>query len=406
MNSHGGSALRVDLSVVCLLVVALLSLSTDLAVAQTADDLFDPTTLHDIRIRLNARDVQSLHERYLENSFYPGELEWRGASVGNVAIRSRGTGSRNGIKLGLEVEFDRFIGGQRFLGLRGIVLDNLWQDPAILRESVTMALFARLGQPAPRESYARLFINDEYQGLYTIVETIDDQFLSRSFGDPAGYVLEYHWLNEFYGSYLGSRLSAYTTMFEPRTHELDSPTTVYSPIERLFYEANRNTDSTWREGVDRYLDVPQFLMHVAIEEFVSELDGISGYAGMNNFYLYRPSDNTRQQLIPWDRDNAFQDVQSSVFLRIDDNEILRRLLGYPDLRELYLQMLEACAAAAAGDRWLEREVARRAALITPAAHADTNKWYSNDDVDRGIALLQSFARDRPAIVLNQVRAAR
>lgn len=395
MSSHVG-----------LLVVALLSLSTDLAVAQTADDLFDPTTLHDIRIRLNARDLQSLHERYPENSFYPGALEWRGASVGNVAIRSRGTGSRNGIKLGLEVEFDRFIGGQRFLGLRGITLDNLWQDPAILRESLTMALFARLGQPAPRESYARLFINDEYQGLYAIVETIDDQFLSRSFGDPTGYVLEYHWLNEFYGSYLGSRLSAYTAMFEARTHELESPTTVYSPIERLFYEANRNTDSTWRDGVDRYLDVPQLLMHVAIEEFVSELDGISGYVGMNNFYLYRPSDNTRQQLIPWDRDNAFQDVQSSVFLRIDDNEILRRLLGYPDLRELYLQMLEACAVAAAGDRWLEREVAWRAALITPAAHADTNKPYSNDDIDRGIAFLQSFARDRPAIVLDQVRAAR
>jgi spore coat protein CotH len=393
-------------SVVGSLVVALLVLFADFAFAQTADDLFDPTTLHDIRIRLNARDLQSLHERYLENSYYPGELEWRGASVANVAIRSRGTGSRNGIKLGLQLEFDRYIGGQRFLGLRGITLDNFWQDPSILRESLTMALFARLGQPAPRESYARLFINDEYQGVYAIVEAIDDQFLARTFGDPAGYVFEYHWLNEFYGSYLGSRTSAYTMMFEPRTHELESPTTVYSPIERLFYEANRSTDSTWRDGVDRYLDIQQLLMHVAIEEFVSELDGITGYAGMNNFYLYRPSDSTRQQLIPWDRDNAFQEVQSSVFLRVDDNEIVRRLLGYPDLRELYLQMLEACAAAAAGDRWLEREVAWRAALITPAAHADTNKPYSNDDFDRGIAFLQSFARDRPAIVLNQVRAAR
>jgi spore coat protein CotH len=374
--------------------------------AQTADELFDPTTLHDIRLRMNARDLQSLHERWLENTFYPGELEWRGVSVGNVAVRSRGHGSRNGTKLGLAVEFDRYIGGQRFLGLRGITLDNFWQDPALLRESLTMALFARLGQPAPRESYARLFINDEYQGVYAIVEPIDDQFLARTFGDPAGYVFEFHWLNEFYGSYPGSSVSAYTMMFEPRTHELESPTTIYSPIERLFYEANRNTDSTWRAGVDRYLDVQQLLMHVAIEEFVSELDGITGYAGMNNFYLYRPSNTTRQQLIPWDRDNAFQDVQSSAFLRIDDNEILRRLLGYPDLRELYLQMLEACATAAAGDHWLEREVASRAALITPAAHADSNKSFSNDDFDRGIALLQSFARDRPAIVLDQVRAAR
>jgi spore coat protein CotH len=373
--------------------------------AQTAEELFDPTTLHDIHLRMNARDVQSLHVHYLENAFYPAEFEWRDARIDTVAVRSRGMGSRNGIKPGLELQFDRFIGGQRFLGLRGLVLDNLWQDPAMIRESLTMALFARLGQPAPRESYARVFINDEYQGVYAIVETIDDQFLARTFDDPGGYVFEFHYVNEFYGAYPGSRSTAYVSMFEPRTHALESPSTLYAPIERLFYEVNRDTDSTWRDGVERFLDVPQLLMHIAIEQFVSELDGITGYAGMNNFYLYRPSGSTRQQFIPWDRDNAFQDAQSSAFLRIEQNEIVDRLLKYPDLRAQYLQMLESCAAAAAQDRWLEREVAWRAALIADAVHADSNKFYSSDDFDRGIAFLQSFARQRSAIVLDQVSAA-
>jgi CotH kinase protein len=219
-------------------------------------------------------------------------------------------------------------------------------------------------------------------------------------------VFEYHWLNEFYGSYPGSRWSTYNMMFEPRTHELDSPTSVYMPIERLFYEVNRNTDTTWRDGVERYLDVSQLLMHVAIEEFVSELDGVTGYAGMNNFYLYRPSGESRHLFIPWDRDNAFQDPQSSAFLRIDENEILRRLLTYPDLREQYLQMLEACAAVAARDQWLEREVSSRGGLIADAVRADSYKSFSNDDFTNGIAFLQSFARQRSAIVLDQVRAAR
>ena len=31
------------------------------------------------------------------------------------------------------------------------VLDNLWQDPSLVRESVTMGLFARMGHAAPRE---------------------------------------------------------------------------------------------------------------------------------------------------------------------------------------------------------------------------------------------------------------
>jgi spore coat protein CotH len=65
-------------------------------------------------------------------------------------------------KLGLLLDFDRFAAGRRFLGLAALVLDNAWQDPSFVRESVTMALFARMGQPAPRESYARLFINGTY----------------------------------------------------------------------------------------------------------------------------------------------------------------------------------------------------------------------------------------------------
>jgi hypothetical protein len=34
--------------------------------------------------------------------------------------------------------------------------------------------------------------------------------------------------------------------------------------------------------VERYLDVSQFVIHIAIENFLSENDGVLGYTGMNN----------------------------------------------------------------------------------------------------------------------------
>src|SRR5688500_16972750 len=123
--------------------------------AQTADDLFAPGVVHDLRIFMNSRDLQLLHESFNANTWYQADIEWRGLRVRSVAVRSRGDGSRNPTKPGLLVDMDRYVGGQRFLGLPAIVLDNFWQDAALIRESVTMALFARLGQPAPREAYAR-----------------------------------------------------------------------------------------------------------------------------------------------------------------------------------------------------------------------------------------------------------
>ena len=110
------------------------------------------------------------------------------------------------------------------------------------------ALFDRLGQPAPREAFTRLFINGEYQGVYALVEAVDPVFLSRAFGDPGGYAFEYHWLNEFHAEYLGRSLGRYKELFEPASHESDSDTTLYLPLHDLFREINAAPSPAWRAG--------------------------------------------------------------------------------------------------------------------------------------------------------------
>ena len=384
------------------IVLLMLAAAASSAHAQTADDLFAAGTLHDVRIFMNSRDLQQLRDTYQENTYYQADIEWRGIRVRSVAVRSRGFGSRNPAKPALRVDFDRFAAGQRFLGLESVTLDNVWQDPALIRESVTMALFSRMGQPAPREAFTRLFINDVYQGVYVIVEAIDPVFLSRAFADPGGYLFEYQWEGKFQGEYLGRSLDRYRIIFSPESHELESDSSLYLPLHDLFREINAPDSATWRESVEGYLDVRGLLTHVAIEAFVSELDGILGGWGMNNFYVYRPSGSTRHLVIPWDRDNAFQAVDSSVLLRADDNILVRRLLAYPDLRAFYFQMLETCAGAASG--WLEQEIVTKASLIREAVHADTSKSFTNEEFEAGIAFLRMFAQNRPAVVLAEIES--
>ena len=367
--------------------------------AQTADDLFEPATLHDLQLFMNTRDLQQLRETYLENTYYQADLEWRGMRIRSVAIRSRGFGTRNPVKPGLTIDFDRFAAGQRFLGLASLVLDNLWQDGSLVREAVTMGLFQRMGQPAPRVAFTRVFINGDYHGVYGIVEAVDPVFLSRAFGDPGGYAFEYHWLNEFHGEYLGRSLDRYKELFEPATHEFDADTPLYLPLHDLFREINAGPSPAWRESVERLLDVRGFLTHVAIEMFVADNDGILGNWAMNNFYLYRPSGSTEHRFIPWDRDNAFLGADTSVLLRAGDNILVRRLLEHPDLREFYLQALERSAREGG---WLEQAIVSRANLIRAAAYADERKSFSNDRFEADVAFLSEFARSRSSIVLAEV----
>ena len=195
-------------------------------------------------------------------------------------------------------------------------------------------------------------------------------------------------------------------MFAPRTHELEADSTLYRPIEELFRRVNEPLDVVWRDRVDEFIDLSQFVTHVAVETFVVEDDGLLGSYGMNNFYLYRSPGATRHRLFPWDKDNAFHAIDTSVLAHADENELFRRAMTFPDLKERYLQALEQCARLASGDDWLAGEIERQYALISTAARSDPRKQYSNDELDQAIEFLRQFAKLRPALVLNEVAAIR
>jgi len=370
--------------------------------AQTSAELFDPDTLQEVHLFINSRDLLRLREQFSENTWYAADLQWRNLRVRNAAVRSKGLASRNPIKLGLRIDFDHYTEDQRFLGLRSLVLDNLWRDPAMVREQVAMTFFARLGQPAPREAFCRLFINHVLQGVYALVEPIDPPFVARTVDEGLGYLYEYHFVTPFYGDFLGEDLEAYRPRFEPQSHEAESTEALYGPIRDMLRVVNQADAATWESQVDPLLDLSAFVTHVAIEAFLAENDGVLGGAGMANFYLYRLSNSARHRLLVWDKDTTFSDVRFTALTRADENVIFRRALAVPRLRTLYLQVLEDCARAAAADGWLEGEVNRALTQIDAAAREDSRKPFSNEEFDAAAAFVRDFARARPTFVLQEV----
>jgi hypothetical protein len=385
-----------------LLALLVFGCSPD-ARAQTADALFDPTVVHELRLFINARDLAELREKYLENTYYPADLHWGDLRVRNVGVRSRGTGSRNQNKLGLRIDVNRFVSGQRLAGLTSIVLDNLIQDPSMLRDRTAMAFFARMGLPHSRISFARLYVNNELEGIYGIVEEVDSNYLRRNFGSNDGFLFEYHHLREYRFEDLGDELEPYAAMFEPRTNERSAPSVLYSAIREIVRpEAD---PVVWRAHIERYVDLPQFIAMVAVERFLAEFDGLTGYAGLNNFYLYRLPDSDRHVFLPWDRDNALRDDAPPVLEGLTSNHLLRQAFEFPDLAAHYRATLERAIALAEQDGWLVNHVAQTGGLLAPHVPADARKPYTDLDHAGAVAHLTAFARRRPADVRAQLAAA-
>jgi spore coat protein H len=380
------------------------------AAAQTQDDFFSDAVLQDVRLTISARDWQTLKDHADANTYYPVDVRWRGVTVRNAGLRSRGSGTRNGVKPGLRLDVNHYLTNQTFLGLKAFILDNTYSDETTVRESVTMKLFDRLGVPAPREAHARVYVNNEYAGVYVIVEDVDRAFVSRVFGakeaqiETGGYLFEFHWLFDYHWEFLGPELENYAPLFRPQTRDTDSMSALYQPIEEMIRAINEASDEDFAASVGQYLDLRQFLKQLAVEAFVADWDGLLGNWGTNNFYVYRFRDGTRAQLIPWDKDNAFMFVDADVALRLQDSVLARRALAVPDLRRFYLDALNECARIAAepnGDDtrgWLERELDRQLTLIDGAIAADGRFPFSLDDFHATGDFLRRFARLRPAFV--------
>lgn len=374
--------------------------------AQTAADLFNRDVVHDVRVTIHPKDLASLRATFQLNTWYPVTLDWGPMRVRDVAARSRGLGSRNPVKLGIELDFDRWVKGRRVLGLSSLVLDNLWQDKSLVREPLALAMFERAGIAASRVSFARLFLNNEFQGLYALVEPIDTEFLGRAFQDPGGYLYEYKWLFDFRAQYLGDALEPYMPLFEPRSHDLDPPDVQWGPLRDLFRVASLPEDPSWRAEVEARLNLEQLVRYVALEGYLAENDGFLGYAGLNNHYWYRPSGSNRHEVIAWDKDFAFTFIDSSAFREIDTNVIVRRALEEPDLFALFLDTLDQCAAIAADDDWFANELERIVALVQPVVEADVRKQFSTDEFLAEIEFLREFAARRPALVRAEVASRR
>ena len=300
------------------------------------DEFFDDSVVHDIRLSLNSKDWAALKQNYKENIYYPATLTWRDVTVSNVGIRSRGLGSRSATKPGLRVDMDKYNIDQTFLGLKSFVLDNLTQDPSMLRERLSMAFFRRLGLPAPREAHARLFVNDQFAGVYALVETIDKGFLGRSFGADSkggtendGYLFEYDYVKEYRFQYMGSNLDEYK-IFQPKTHEKDADAKICGPMEDMVQAVNETPDAIFNREVS---DLPGPLQgrdpprHRELPRRRRRHSRLRG----NEQLLHdaRFEDSKRSQFIAWDKDNTFHSVDFDIMTRVGENVLARRTLAEP-----------------------------------------------------------------------------
>jgi spore coat protein CotH len=118
--------------------------------------------------------------------WYDGEL------VPDIALRPKGnsslssTISSGSIRFSLKADLNFFNSARNLDGVKKLNFNNGWSDPSFMREILSYEIFEQMGLPTPRASFVDVWINDTHLGLYTMVEQVDQTFLSQHFTDATG----------------------------------------------------------------------------------------------------------------------------------------------------------------------------------------------------------------------------
>jgi len=109
------------------------------------------------------------------------EVEINGVLFDSVGVRYRGGGTYdpNNAKNPLNIKLD-YLKNQDYQSYSAIKLSNGAKDPSWLREVLGFEI-ARNFMEAPQANYASVFVNGNFQGVYSNVESINSKFLSERF---------------------------------------------------------------------------------------------------------------------------------------------------------------------------------------------------------------------------------
>jgi hypothetical protein len=389
--------------------------------------VFDDRRLHELALTFEQPDFwDRLYDNYYAGNgeYLAATLHYRGRDYENVGVRFKGESSMWGFpteKKPFKIKLDAFVPGQNLFGITKLSLSNGFRDPTMLREKLFYDAVGTL-LPASRASFAKLYINGDYWGLYLNVEQVDKRFLQQEFGqsedgnlfkgDPQGWLV-----------WEGPEQANYYDKYELKTNESAND---WSDLVDLIDRVDNSAPEDFPQAVEEAFEIHAFLFLSAFYNLYITLDSYIGEG--HNFYLYHRDDSDRFRMIPWDANEAFaacpayawpELIELPLFWQRPVEESPRPLVNQafevPEYRQLYLMDYQYLLDHEFDPVVLGARIDTLAALIRPAVYADTQKMYSDwefetnleEDLYIGDELfygLKSFIAARRASVLEQLAA--
>lgn len=160
---------------------------------QYMNKIFNKEEVLSINIEISEDDWNDLLENAEDEEYHKVTIHINGEEFTDVGIRAKGNSSLSTIasddttdRYSFKIKTDKYVDGQNIYGLTKFVLNSNIGDATSMKEYLSYDILNSMGVKTPGYSYANISINDETWGLYLAVESIEEEFIERTFGDSDG----------------------------------------------------------------------------------------------------------------------------------------------------------------------------------------------------------------------------
>ena len=310
----------------------------------------------------------------------------------NVGIKYKGNSSYNvsNIKNPMNIKLDYINNGQSIDGYNVLKLSNGFRDPSFVREVLSYEM-AREYMPSPKATYANVFVNGTLIGLYTCVQSIDNDFTNEHFYERKGPFFKVeNTAVQVVGCPPGPngilKYFADTNCYQ-KAYEMES-TNDWQKLSNFL-----DTLNNYFTEVENVMDIDRTLWMMAFENLTVCLDGPINSVP-HNFYLFKDN-NGRFSPLLWDMNMAFgtftnglpSPVQLSDLQELDifhnSNDASNMLTTQVFSSDRYKKMYVAHMRTILNEQFANNNYSTRASqlqqLIDFDVNTDPNTFYSYTD---------------------------
>ncbi|MCJ8313887.1 MAG: CotH kinase family protein [Saccharospirillaceae bacterium] len=326
-----------------------------------SDFIFDQNKLHRFDLLLEDNALSYLNDNPTDEIYTQGKLVFNNKILSEVGIRYKGSigafvecvsgknmlkpsGKKKCTKLSMKVKIDWLDKQARFYGLKKLQFHSQNLDASKMHERLGYWLYQQFSVPAPRSVHAQLYINGEFNGIFALTEQIDDIFVKHHINKQN--------FDELYPDdlYLGEQQSEeYISTKQPgnlykevwplqqngqstlenkiltalKTNKKEADISNFLEFAKVLEKIKlpqQDTELTMQQKqkiknlMNQWFDMETIIRSIVVDRSIKADDGMLHWycAGKtncfnHNYYWYQ-SNNKKMYLIPWDLDNAFENL--------------------------------------------------------------------------------------------------